>query len=124
MVCGHVYADDRILYWWGRTTFPRLTTLHEYVSDTIHFSLHYLILLVVWPTNLVYCALFNTLHSQEVLSSSRFHFIWISHQKPFSMSVWVLMAVSQEKDSLCMYLLVAHCGVSSIPLYSLTACII
>ncbi|KAI5994878.1 OPT oligopeptide transporter protein-domain-containing protein [Pisolithus marmoratus] len=44
----HVYTDDRLLYGGYPATFPRQSALDD----------------LVWPINLVTCALFNTLHSQ------------------------------------------------------------
>jgi hypothetical protein len=68
MVCGDVHPNDRFFDRGCCKTLPRLAAFYESVDPMFlglfHFFTPYSHL--VWPTNLVYCALFNTLHSQDV----------------------------------------------------------
>lgn len=64
MASCYVHAIDRIFHWWYRSTLPRPATVYEYVHH-IYARYHLLIVAPVWPSNLVSCALFNTLHHQQ-----------------------------------------------------------
>ncbi len=69
MVCSNVDTAYRILYRWSRTAIPGGAAAS-----------------MIWPANLVNCALFNTLHSQQYagigtrggLSRERFFVYWFS----------------------------------------------
>ena len=62
----HVHPVDRIQHWRHCSEVPRCSSIHEYA---IRFWLRNLdadiVYLAVWPANLVFCTLFNTLHSQQ-----------------------------------------------------------
>jgi len=62
----HVYPINRIQHWGIARRFLVCSSVHEYV---IQFWLRDLdadfVYLAVWPDNLVFCTLFNTLHSQQ-----------------------------------------------------------
>ena len=64
MVTSNVDTTSRIFYWGCCKALPRFPSLNEYVYP-YSFDDHAFIPKAVWPTNLVYCTLFNTLHSQE-----------------------------------------------------------
>jgi hypothetical protein len=83
---SHVNPTHRFLHWRCRSSFPRPASFNEYVSPPLFsrsLPTHPLTPCAVWPANLVTCALFNTLHSQDYagigsrsgMSRERFFFI-------------------------------------------------
>lgn len=64
-----VNSAHRLLYWRRWKTLPCISAVHEWVnyrsSEKGALVLTILLFLLVWPANLVQCALFNTLHSQS-----------------------------------------------------------
>ena len=59
---------DRVFNWWCRSSVPRPASVYELVFQGLPWELPELIIctyFAVWPANLVTCALFNTLHSQQ-----------------------------------------------------------
>jgi OPT family oligopeptide transporter len=84
MARGDVYSTDWILDRRHCSSFPCLPSKHEYVFFPSFISVGRLIeRFQVWPSNLVYCVLFNTLHSHQYsgigtrsgMSRDRFFFI-------------------------------------------------
>lgn len=66
MDAGYVDADARLFHRRYFAAVPCATSLDEYVSLRLSskVSPHLDIAFVVWPANLVTCALFNTLHAK------------------------------------------------------------
>ena len=64
MVCGHVDAAHRFFHRRYPSSFPSTAAINEFVFLTVIIMTLANSMLLVWPANLVNCALFNTLHQQ------------------------------------------------------------
>lgn len=62
---GYVDPAHRVLHWWNLSSLPRPASVNEYVPTPLcSLIMAHLSFRLVWPANLVNCALFNTLHQQ------------------------------------------------------------
>lgn len=71
MDAGDVNATNRLLHRWNCSPVLGEATVNEYVLLMFSLPLAEVSPIVVWPANLVYCALFNTLFSQEYVGMGR-----------------------------------------------------